>query len=294
MRPAQKARRLLSGRWITAVAVQSIVLAASMLVLMIELVVLRFSHLGAETIAHINDFFDGEWTYGAVTIGTLLLDWLLISPLLLGQSLYFWKVAEGEEVSYSALFAFYLHGYRRALHWRLSLFLRRLLWTTVCYMPAALIMGYAEIVRQSGSDTPFTDIMLLFCTLVGFLSLLAGFLVSEMLMLRYVPATYFTALSSDEPIHEIYRQSCRLMKGHVGDLFWVTIGFIGWFLSCFLIFPYFYVAPLFQTTRVVVIRQYIADMLAHAKHNPNATRLHAKQTHHHRKKVKSTKPINNI
>lgn len=260
MRPAQKARRLLNGRWAAAVSVQSILLAASMALLLVELAVLYFTRLGTDTVAYVSVFYSGKWAYGAVTVGALLLDWLFLSPLLLGRSLYYWRLAAGKEAPFTVLSTFYRHGYGRALQWRLFLFLRRMLWTALCYLPAALIMGYATLVRQSGSDTPLADITLMFCTMAGFLSLLAGFLVSEMLMLRYLPASYLTALGSEDSIRSIFRQSSQVMKGHIGETFWTIIGFIGWFLSCLLVAPYFYVSPLFQTSITVVIRKYLAEM----------------------------------
>lgn len=266
MRPAQKARQLLNNHWMTAVSVQSIILAASMAMLLIELAVLRITHLGTETVAYVNAFYSGKWAYGAVTVGTLLLDWLFISPLLLGQSLYYWRLAAGEKVSFTAVFTFCQHGYGRALQWRLFLFLRRMLWTALCYLPAALVMGYAELVRRSGSNTPLADITLMLCTMFGFLLLLAGFLVSEMLMLRYLPAAYLTALDSEDSIHSIFRQSREVMKGHIGETFWTIIGFIGWFLSCLLVAPYFYVSPLFRTSLTIVIRRYLAEMEPSRQH----------------------------
>lgn len=259
MRPAQRARRLLKGHWISVISIQSIIMAASMLVLLMELALLRFCHLDTETIAYVSIFFTDKWAYGAVTVGTLLLDWLLVSPLLLGQSLYYWKIASGEEVSYAVFFSFYRRGYGRSLHWRFSLFIRRLLWTALCYLPAAFIMGYAELVRRNGSDTPLADITLMFCTLLGFLLLITGFIVSEMLMLRYLPAAYLSALNSENSIRNIFRQSRQTMHGHIAEMFGIAVGFIGWFVSCLLVLPYFYVSPLYLATRTAVIRRYMAE-----------------------------------
>lgn len=257
MRPAQKARKQLEGSWMISIAVQTVVLAAWMLVLFMELAVLRLSGLGVETVVSATSLWNGQWMYGVMTIGFLLMDWLILSPLYLGQRYYFWMLAKGLEASFSLIFVFYGHRYSRSLHWRFSLFLRRLMWSALCFLPAALITGYAQLVRQSGAGTPLADITMMFCTLFGFILLFAGMLVSELVMLRYFPASYLILNHPDEPVGKLFHESRLIMKGNIGDLFWVYIGFIGWFLSCLLLIPYFYVAPLFNTTKALTAHRYM-------------------------------------
>ena len=69
MRPAQRARGKLKGNWLTANAVQCTQLAFGLTVLI------------------------GGWLYGVVLLGMLVLDWLLVSPVLAGQALYYRRLA---------------------------------------------------------------------------------------------------------------------------------------------------------------------------------------------------------
>ena len=81
MRPAQRARQRLKGRWLTAVAVQCTRLGAGLLVLLAELFALRLLDLGTDRAVDASALWQGGWLYGVVLLGTLLLDWLLVSPL---------------------------------------------------------------------------------------------------------------------------------------------------------------------------------------------------------------------
>ncbi len=285
MRPAQRARRRLKGSWLTANAVQCTRISSSLIVLLGEMALLRLLGLGAEKVVDAETLWSGGWMYGAVLLGMLLLDWLLVSPILAGQALYYRRLAETpvsprtaedgekeeldeiaktrelsvnvpapERPSYSLIFFFFHHGYWRTLSWRLGLFVRRLGWGMLCYAPSALIAGYGEIIRRSGSRTPLADMTMLLCTLLGLMALLGGFVVLEMLMLRYLPAQYLLA---DPKEGGLFRQARHIMHARVGETIWLYLGFAGWFAASLAVIPYFYAAPLFQTTRAAAVLRFI-------------------------------------
>ena len=282
MRPAQRARQRLKGRWFVAVTVQCTRLGAGLAVLAAELFALRLLNLGTDRAVVASALWQGGWLYGMVLLGMLLLDWLLVSPILAGQAAFYRRVAEanaetGEQEeksgesggsrssspsrrksasadpSYAVVFSFFRGGYGRALRWRLGLFLRRLGWGTLCYAPAALIAGYAELVRRGGARTPLADMTMLLCTVFGLAALAGGFVVLEMLMLRYLPARY---LLDDPEEKRPFRHARHIMKGRLGETIWLYLGFAGWLVSCVLLFPYFYAAPLFETTRALAVRYF--------------------------------------
>ncbi len=45
------------------------------------------------------------------------------------------------------------------------------------------------------------------------------------------------------------------MKGQVGEMAWLYLGFSGWLFACLALLPYFYVSPLFLTTRAVAVHR---------------------------------------
>lgn len=260
MRLAQKARQYLKGQWLAAIAVQFFLAVAWMMVLLIELMIMRVTNLDVEKVVYASDLWSGQWKYGALMVGLLLLDWFLITPLKLGQAAFYWQITEGKEASISRLFSFFYKRYGSALHWRASLFCRRLLWAGLCYAPAALTVGYASVVRRNGSDAPVTDVTLLLCTVFSLLFLVGGLLVYQLLMLRYLPTAYILSMSEDKNTSKkLFHRASRLMRGHVSEAFGLCAGFAGWFLLCLLLLPFIYAAPLFQTTRALAARQYMGS-----------------------------------
>ncbi|MDD2362355.1 MAG: hypothetical protein PHH84_05290 [Oscillospiraceae bacterium] len=257
MRRAQQARQRLKGHKPKAVAVEFITVAAGIFVTITYLTVLRLSGLGFESLIHSSELIN-NWYYMLITAGIFLLDWLLLSPLLLGRLAFYMNIAAGEKVKVRVIFRYYLNKYNHALRWRLSIRIRRFIYLSVCLLPAAIASGTAKAVRAGGSMTPASDVIMMFCTLFGVLFLLAGLLFSETLMLRKLPAAYLVINNRDKKYPKrIFRESSKIMKGHVADTFQLVTGFSGWFTACTFIIPYFYVMPLFFTTRTMAVRKLI-------------------------------------
>ncbi|MDD2417762.1 MAG: hypothetical protein PHR18_01825 [Oscillospiraceae bacterium] len=261
MTRVQQARQRLKGHRLKAIAVEFIAVAAGMLVPIASLTVLRLSGLGAERMIHASELIN-KWYYALITVGLFALDWLLISPLLLGRLAFYMDIAAGDEVKVRVIFKFYVIRYSHALRWRLSIQIRRLLYWSVCLLPAAFASGVAKAVRASGSMTPASDVIIMFCTLFGTLFFLAGLLFSETLMLRKLPAAYLVINNRDKKYPKrIIRTSSKIMKGHIIDTFQLITGFGGWLAACIFLIPYFYVMPLFFTTRTIAVRKFICKSM---------------------------------
>lgn len=271
MKRAQQARKCLKGHWTAAVAVECIIAAAGMLIPLAFLASLRFFGLSAEKMTDINDLIYGEWLYAAVTLALLLMDWLILSPLILGRQLFYWQLASGCNAPAKLILNFYGRRYVHSLRWRLSMFLWRILCWVVCMLPAAAITGIAKAVRQNGVNSAVTDVILLFSTFFGFIFFVAGLLVIEIMMIRRLPSTVLIFKNDTKKYPKrLFKNSARIMKGHVADTFQLVTGFGGWFTFCLLIFPYLYVAPLFFTTRMIAVRQFTMKSMGKSWVNLNA------------------------
>ena len=68
--------------------------------------------------------------------------------------------------------------------------------------------------------------------------------------LRYSMAFYVLAENPQMTAREALRESKRLTKGHVMELFVTDLSFIGWYILCAFtcMIPIFYVTPYYQTT----------------------------------------------
>lgn len=87
---------------------------------------------------------------------------------------------------------------------------------------------------------------MIFSAIFGLFALIAGFIAVQLVMLRYMPAQYL--LAEQPTVRAALRESRRLMKGQVGEMAWLYLGFSGWLFACLALLPYFYVSPLFLTT----------------------------------------------
>lgn len=171
----------------------------------------------------------GCWlvAHAAIIVGIALLDLLLVSPLRLGEAAYYYRLTQGQERSREATCAFQSVrdtgvwrrpvGYPRirtcapggaegtrcapsgaifaadtAKRWGGGLSYGAGVRSTVlaCYAPAALLWGYGEVLRMSGDASALTDITRLFCGLFGLFALAAGWVVQQLLMLRFLPAQF--------------------------------------------------------------------------------------------------------
>lgn len=296
MRAAKQARRCLQNQWKSAVTVQAIGVAAGALLLGLELLLLRLAGLSITEIVHVSDWTANPrlWIHALIIVGMVLIDLLALSPLYLGQSAYYYQLTRGQEkalaatcsfqpvrhvpaeaslskthefvavkekktaepVSVRTIWRYYRRGYWRAVGWRAWIWGWRVVFGLACYTPAALLWGYADVIHAAGDLTAIEEITRLFCGLFGLFALCAGWVVQQLLLLRFFPAQFL--LARGVSLREAMRRSRRLMKGQTGRLAGFYLGFAGWFASCILLLPYFYVSPLFRTSQAVAFRRLLA------------------------------------
>lgn len=285
MRPAKRARIQLRRNWNGAITVQCVLLAADILLAVLELGALLLMGLGVEQGISIDGLLQGRdngWRL-AILLLALLIDLFLTSPLRAGQAAYYRLVAdpgppplrpvsevtdeagtrlvEEEEtdpavqtVPPRVIWRFYRgKWYGKAIRWRLSLWGLRAFWSLLFFAPAALVLGYGDWLRRGESGSAFDEITLIFSAIFGLFALIAGFIAVQLVMLRYMPAQYL--LPEQPTVRAALRESRRLMKGQVGAVAWLYLGFSGWLFACFALLPYFYVSPLFLTTRAGAVHR---------------------------------------
>ncbi len=285
MRPAKRARKQLKSNWNGAITVQCVLLAAGILLAVLEFGALYLMGLGISQGVSIEGLLQGRdngWRLGILLIAVLL-DLLLTSPLRAGQAAYYRLVSEPgppplrpvseitdeagtrlvidedpspvpSSVPTRVIWRFYgskLYG--KSVRWRLSIWMLRLFWSLIWFAPAALAFGYGEWLRRGSVSTSFMEITLIFTVIFGLFALIAGFVAVQLTMLRYMPAQYL--LAEQPTVRAALRESRRLMKGQVGQIAWLYLGFSGWLFACLALLPYFYASPLFLTTRAGAVHR---------------------------------------
>ncbi len=260
MARAQQARERLKGNWAQTITVECIRISAGMLIPILSLASLRLLGLSAETVIHASDLGSGSWLYALLTFAFMIMDWLLLSPLLLGRLAFYQHLTLGKEAPFYLIFRFFGKRYFHALRWRFSLSFHRLLVMVVCLTPTAVTAGIAKSIRQSGSQSTAADITMLFCWLLGFFFFVSGLLICEIWMLRRLPASYLLIDTPEKKYPKrLYRTSAHKMRGHIIEMFHLTTGFSGWFAACLFIIPSLYAIPLFYTTRTIAISQIVSE-----------------------------------
>lgn len=228
MRLAARGRACLKGQWAGAVTVQLTMLAAGAFLLVLELLLLRLTGIGMAETVHVPDWLAnaGLWPHAAIIAGVAMLDLLLVSPLRLGEAAYYYQLTQGQarareatcafravrdtgsltvpqsathefvpvrpetpKVPVRTIWGFYRKGYGKAVGWRLVMWGWRTVYGLACFAPATLLWGYSEVLRVSGDASSLTDVTRLFCGLFGLFALAAGWVVQQLMMLRYLPAS---------------------------------------------------------------------------------------------------------
>lgn len=192
----------------------------------------------------------GCWQ-GAVLAVVLLMDLLLVSPLYVGRAAFYLKLAKQQPASGLVVIRQYRgRRYWRAVGWRLQLWGRRLLWAVPCFLPGLAFYAWMRWQLFTGVYTPADQIVLLATTLFCLAFLLTGFVIWQLISLRYMPAMYFTS-QQHGTVREAFRASKRLMKGQMGACLQLYMGYAWCLLGSLLVVPYIALMPLFFAARAL-------------------------------------------
>lgn len=231
-----QAATFLKGKWKTAILVQCLCIGAEILLIVTEGICL--------------------YCFPAIPIFPIgvLVDLLLLSPLKAGRALlYETVVSDGDKASTKLLFRFFSHGYTRSIGWRLELWLRRIGWHILFSVPSALFLFISRAAEQRGRET-----LAMIAFIFSLLFLVIAFLVTEILLFRYIPAVYL--LSKVASSRHALLLSKRLSKGYTNNWTLLYLDYAGWSFSFLLLFPFFYVSPLFHTARAATVKRLFSEI----------------------------------
>lgn len=167
------------------------------------------------------------------------LDLLLISPLKAGRNLYYYSLVTQNTDNFRLFFHFFGDQYQKSIAWRLRLWTLRLLLNVILCVPCSYLLYLSQRTERYGNNTISLIALAFFVVLMVF-----AFLITELLLLRYLPAGYL--LTKVNTAKEAFRMAKQISKGNLQTILYIYLSFVGW---CFLfpfILPFFYVEPLFQ------------------------------------------------
>lgn len=248
-------RAQLKGNWGQAVLVEGSILCGQILLMLAEWAVML--GLGVEIGSAVFLYPAGDmrpvWARLALIIVLVVVDWLILSPLKLGRSVFYWKVVNTvETVEERGRKYFTGKLYRQALHWRLRLWGLRLGWSLLLWSPSIALFGIGEWMRLNSLRQGVVDLTCIGFFFLGISAFMVGWLVIEVIMMRYRPAAY--GIGSGMTVREAFAWGKKVMKGHAEPILWLYIRYGFGLLVCLLALPALYVMPLFQTDQARLIR----------------------------------------
>lgn len=189
-----------------------------------------------------------------IVVVLVILDLLILSPLKLGRSVFYWEMIHSLRSQPGGYGRQYFKGkrYRQALHWRLQLWGRRLGWSLLLWTPSMALLWVGEWMRLDSLRKGVVDLTCVAFLFLGMLAFVTGCVAVEILMLRYHAAAY--GIGRGLSVRESFRFSTTVMKGHIERLLRLYARYGAGLLSCVLALPALYVMPLLRTEQAQLVR----------------------------------------
>ena len=213
-----------------------------------------------EAVGFVNDTRDLFDTYDiaaiGVTLGILLLVWIIATPFFYGVKWYRIQQIRGNSVHAKSIFSCYTSLKKSLQVYKLSILvgLKRM----YVIIPFAMVIGIGlymanEIEKMDGGI--FTSIavtcLLLFTGL--------AFCVYLIFNIRYAAVPYLYALGHDTPSAELIKNSERIMKGKGEYVKETVFSLAGWLASCLFVFPMVFAVPYMNMVYTAAINEIIVN-----------------------------------
>lgn len=206
----------------------------------------------------------------AISIVFTLIAFLVITPLMLGMTEWFWRLTAGEKPEVGDIFAWFGSAklYVKSIILRINVGVRALLWFLLtCSIPLALIIAAGYYVKDIDvtkiTTFSMTDIQNLFISgvlmLLGIMLLICGLILFLFLISRYFLAAFLVVEDGERKISDAVRMSIKFTKSYRWEITKFLLSFTGWFITCVAIIPYFYVVPYFYSSFAIFSKHIIYE-----------------------------------
>lgn len=174
-----------------------------------------------------------------------------------GRDRYYLKKAGGEAVEGKEL----LYYFRPAnsislLAFYLNLWLRRLLIILLCFFPCVVCVLPFAVRLNGGNASLKVSVVLMFFAAVFFVN---GACFFVRLNSFFFLARYYFASGSYSSLYKLFSLSYKKLKGKRAQVLKKRLSFMGWFLSCILIFPSAFVRSYYSESMARLAKELIED-----------------------------------
>jgi len=265
----KNARVALKGRWGTATGVFALVFGVSVFLAGVEQMALRmfvaspfYGESTADYTYFLRAFFPAGPAEIIITGITLLLSLLILAPLLLGVTRWFYVLIQREDVVFSEIFHFFesLRRYCNSIWYAVQISARTFGWGIIFLSLPGSVMGIcAYFLRIENLDRQARAAASVGVMLAAGLLLLAALLYTVYIK-KYTLAAYLLCESDDISVRQAFRTSIKYTKGYRSIKFMFSLSFIGWYLlsplTLFLLL--FFVIP-YQSAGETVFARYLVE-----------------------------------
>ena len=216
----KQAKQLLDGHWKSALAIEGFFALCHTLPILLWIVL-------------VNIVTPAQRAVGCAIL--LWADLLLLSPLKAGKAAFYIGVVKRQKKAhFSQLFLFFKKGYRRAVRWRLRLWLKRCGYWLVALLPSSALLFWNRFLQNY---PVLSAIALLLAMVLGFFAVVF----TEIRLLRYVATPFLLPCSLS--FKEIFILSKTVFSKQLNRL-------VNFYLACaYLLF----IPPMFYTTHTATI-----------------------------------------
>ncbi len=205
---------------------------------------------------------------GMIMLLFLLVRFVILSPLEMGETKWYYSVAKGSRTHLRKMFFYFgsNEGYISLVFFKIGQLIRQIAYGLVAFLAAIAALSLSiyqfTIYYNSGIEEDMQKAFL-YLAVTAVLALL-GVVLYVLLMLKYFLAEYLFASMNDfgggfRQINSCFARSKELMSGQTGRVIALIISFIPLMISCILIFPILYVYPYMKASLAALARTIIKE-----------------------------------
>lgn len=264
----RQAKTLLSGEWSRALAILCFVLFAAVSVFLVEQIcsdLLSNSQnlssttyvidAGPATMAitqifkYLTDLVATSSEY--ISVIFVVIWFVLASPLLLGETMWYYYTVTSVNSKVSIAFSFYNSNklFSRALIFKLNYLLRQALFFVICLIPSAVVLGlsYYFWIQYTLYPSDIFETNMIMLGVGAVLFAVIGLVAYAVVMIRFLLAEYLFIEQPSQKMGEVFKTSRMYMKDNVGRVVALFVSLIPQYLSCLLLIPVLYSYPFIKT-----------------------------------------------
>ena len=276
----KNARVALKGRWGVAIGIFALAFGVSVLLAWAEFMALRlfapypfYYQPPGDYAYYLRALLSYNPAELIITGVALLLYLLILAPLFLGITRWFYLLIQEEKATFTELFHFFesLRRYCKAVWYTVQITMRTLAWGIVfMILPAGVMSASIRFLRLEALSRQARSAASVGVILAFGLLLLASLLYAIYIN-KYALTPYLLCESDHVSVRQAFRTSIRYTKGYRGIKLLFTLSFIGWYLlSPFTLFLILLFVIPYHSAGAAVFARYLVEKNRY--HEPQATR----------------------